>query len=428
MSWINNVRAKPGAFVTVEKLAQGGTLQARVDRAGACTLYYRAKRDGQEVRERIGLFDATHPPRSLDVSAKGGYCLAGAQAKAVQLAVEHRTIPGGLAAKKREQTAQRKHADAERVAIQDMTVQALFDDYAAFQAQRGKLDHQDAKTTLRRFITANPGLGSKVANEATAQDFVPGLRALNEAGKVREPGKVRSYAHAAYQVALFAATDPTIPGRFERYRISINPLTAIRATPARADKRPLTVDEMRTYWRIAQETPGHRGALMRLHLLLGGQRSAQLLRLRRDDVREDHIVLDDGKGRRPEPRRHVVPLLPTAAADLGLFSGSGFVFAVDGDTPIRPETVHDWEADAVGERIKDFQPKRLRCGVETALSALGVSSKVRAHLQSHGLGGVQDRHYDAHDYFEEKLSALHMLFDLLNSEVRTNVLPLRRTG
>ena len=45
---------------------------------------------------------------------------------------------------------------------------------------------------------------------------------------------------------------------------------------------------------------------------------------------------------------------------------------------------------------------RIRSGVETLLAANGVSQEVRGHLQSHGLTGVQARHYDGHDYMPEK--------------------------
>jgi hypothetical protein len=40
------------------------------------------------------------------------------------------------------------------------------------------------------------------------------------------------------------------------------------------------------------------------------------------------------------------------------------------------------------------------------LASLGVSRNVRAQLQSHGLGGVQQRHYDRHEYILEKRQAL----------------------
>ena len=63
----------------------------------------------------------------------------------------------------------------------------------------------------------------------------------------------------------------------------------------------------------------------------------------------------------------------------------------------------------VGDAIEDFQLKRIRSGVETLLAANGVSREVRGHLQSHGLTGVQARHYDGHDYMPEKRQAIEVL-------------------
>ena len=153
---------------------------------------------------------------------------------------------------------------------------------------------------------------------------------------------------------------------------------------------------------------------MRLHILTGGQRIAQLLRLQREDVHENYIVLRDPKGRRTEARRHVVPLLDEAKTALAEFDGAPAVFLVN-KRPVSPETFHHLEVESIGASIRGFAPKRLRSGVETALASLGISREVRAQLQSHGLGGVQDRHYDDHDYLAEKRAALQSLVDLLNA-------------
>ena len=40
------------------------------------------------------------------------------------------------------------------------------------------------------------------------------------------------------------------------------------------------------------------------------------------------------------------------------------------------------------------------------MASLNVTKDVRAQLQSHGLGGVQDRHYDRFHYMPQKTSAL----------------------
>jgi hypothetical protein len=40
---------------------------------------------------------------------------------------------------------------------------------------------------------------------------------------------------------------------------------------------------------------------------------------------------------------------------------------------------------------------------------------VRGRLQSHGVSGVQSRHYDGHDYLPEKRKALTILYQVLQS-------------
>ena len=57
----------------------------------------------------------------------------------------------------------------------------------------------------------------------------------------------------------------------------------------------------------------------------------------------------------------------------------------------------------------------LRRTVETRLAGMGVSKDIRAQLQSHGLSGVQIRHYDQHDYAEEKRHALRVLHSWIAS-------------
>lgn len=424
--WLDDAKAKPGRFVTVGKIEQGGALQARVDTLGAVALYYRCKVDGQEARVRIGAYDPAHSPKALDPSKKGGLSLAGARAKAVDLAVQHHEHKdsGGLAVKLREKTAEKRRRQAVASSLKAQTVEALFAAYVDLLKQREKVDARDAELTLQRFLAANSTLAETPAHEAAAADFVTGLRKLHEAGKVREPGKVRSYAHAAFRTAMMARTDPEIPVKFEAFHVTANPLATIRATAARADKRPLSADELRTFWGIAKATEGTAGALMRLHILTGGQRIAQLLRLQREDVHADYIVLHDPKGRRPEARRHVVPLLADAKTALKAFTGAPGVFTVDGKA-ISPAALARLEAEAIGEQIEAFEPKRLRSGIETALASLGVGREIRAQLQSHGLGGVQDRHYDDHDYLAEKRAALQALLDLLNRKRSPKVTPIR---
>ncbi len=67
----------------------------------------------------------------------------------------------------------------------------------------------------------------------------------------------------------------------------------------------------------------------------------------------------------------------------------------------------------------------LRRTVETRLSAAGVSKEHRAQLHSHGLGGVQDRHYDMHEYLDEKRAALETLHRIVTGHA-ASVTPIRK--
>jgi hypothetical protein len=52
--------------------------------------------------------------------------------------------------------------------------------------------------------------------------------------------------------------------------------------------------------------------------------------------------------------------------------------------------------------------------VETRLAAEGISQEDRGHLQSHGLGGVQSRHYDRYRRIDETRAALLTLRRILD--------------
>ena len=85
-------------------------------------------------------------------------------------------------------------------------------------------------------------------------------------------------------------------------------------------------------------------------------------------------------------------------------------------------TLSRWSAAVgAGAGILDFQAKRIRSGVETLLASARISADIRGRLQSHGISGVQARHYDGHDYQEEKRHALETLLALLESPSASNV-------
>ena len=98
------------------------------------------------------------------------------------------------------------------------------------------------------------------------------------------------------------------------------------------------------------------------------------------------------------------------------------VVSVDGgQSGLHPTTIWRYVTDAADQLLQEglvkarFSPADLRRTVETRLAALRVPPEVRAHLQSHGLSGIQIRHYDRHTYLKEKRDALEQLFKLIST-------------
>ena len=155
-----------------------------------------------------------------------------------------------------------------------------------------------------------------------------------------------------------------------------------------------------------------------LALLLGGQRPQQLIRATARDLDLDGrtLTLHDGKGRRRQARLHVLPLTDATATLLQellkLNRDAPSLFSTDGKTSPSIATLSKAVSEisaqllAQGQSRAPFQLRDLRRTTETHLANLGVSKDIRAQLLSHGLGGVQDRHYDRHSYLPEKRDAL----------------------
>jgi integrase len=404
-------------FVTLRmRLDHGGSLQARRLSSGAVQLYWRYSQNGRKHREPVGLYDASAPPKKLQATARG-YSIAAALEKCRELAALHaeRAAQGGLRALKVEQQRALKEQQELAAEQSQRTLRKLLDIYLAHLKAQGRRSHIDARQIFKRHVLeAWPRLAEAPAVALTADQVLDMLRGLIEAGKGRTANKLRSYLRAAYQCALEVRMVASIPMAFKAFGVGVNPVAQTRRSPQydRADKRPLSTTELRTYWNLIAERPGREAATLRLHLLTGGQRIEQFVRLHWADVGEMALTLFDGKGRPGQgPRPHQIPLLRPARADLASLKREG-EFAISttaGKKPISVRTLAGWAGALVGDSIEGFQLKRIRSGIETLLAARGVSREIRGHLQSHGLTGVQARHYDGHDYMSEKRNALEVL-------------------
>lgn len=422
-----------GKFATVGKVPQGGALQARRLANGSVLLYWRYSANGKTDRVAIGTYDPTAPPKSIESSERGhsiNSALRECERRAT-IQADSRDVGGYRAIKAAERAEHQANQEAERDRSAH-TLRALLHDYCEYRKKQGRRSHAEAAGIFRlHVLEADPALANTPALHVTGDNVIDLLRKLSDAGKGRTANKLRSYLHAAYHVAIASKSKASVPAAFKAYGITVNPVaqTVRDSESDRADKNPLSADELRAYWQAIRELSGIRGAALRLHLLTGGQRIAQLVRLLRQHVTDDSITIFDGKGKPGEPPRpHLLPLLPAARAALAALPLSAGEYALStdgGTTPLNGVTLSKW-AQAVDHGIANFQLKRVRSAVETRLAFLGVSKDIRGELLSHGLSGVQKRNYDLHDYLPEKRKALEALLASLETPATGKVVPLKR--
>lgn len=409
-----------GKFVTLEKISNGGSLQGRKLANGAVQFYWRYSLSGSTWREPLGQYDPSAPPKKREPSS-AGLSIAAARERCRVLADVHaeRRLTGGFLEAKADEHASFQARKQEQTEQKTRTVSGLLDTYVAHLKTKGRRSYRDAESIFRvHVVDAWPAVSKEAARDLSADQVLDMLRRLVEFGKGRTANKLRSYLHAAYQCAIDVRRSASIPVAFKAFEVALNPVAQTRRDSSydRADKRPLSAEELRVYWRIVKNLPGRRGAALRLHLLTGGQRVQQLARIQWRHVEKDSATIFDGKGRPGQgPRPHQIPLLAQAVTALNEFSRAGefVISSTNGTQPVEATTLASWAQSAVGTSIEDFQLKRVRSGVETLLASRGVTREIRGHLQSHGLTGVQARHYDAHDYLPEKRAALQVLYEHL---------------
>jgi len=399
----------------------------------AQTVYWDADQPGFGVRVSNG--------RLVDGVREYSYtffCQGRLRGKVIKITVgKHPTFSPDLARRKaREYLGLMAAGQDPRAAKESANGSATFGEmltgYGEWLEQEGKVSARNVKQEIKKDIQEPfRQLWNKAANEITIDDCDRILERLEKVGKFRQADKIRSYMKTAFRKAINARRNRRFPDGLKRADIKANPCNDIEkvAGSSKARDRALSLAELRAYWRHVLDEPEPRRSLLMLHVLSGGQRLDQLCRATLQDIDSDapSITLLDYKGRRTEPRRHVVPLLPATLNAINRITGSGnFVFSCDGgkraicNSYMRDALVRIEQKMIEAGELENghFTPGSIRATIETRLAAkpYRVSSDVLGQLLSHGLGGVQARHYQHHDFFEEKLEALEMIERMVNGE------------
>ncbi|MFO1219839.1 MAG: integrase [Burkholderiaceae bacterium] len=396
-----------------------GRFTIRCTASGARVCMYRYTRsDGKCDIVKVADYD----PRGIT-----GLNLHEARAKAgemARLAGVSGNLRAALNALDEAKAAAIQAADAQRRKVERGSLAALFQVYVA--TLQGRQSHYDAQSIFKLHVVGPfPSLAARPAAQVSAEEMRDVLARLIDAGKGRTAAKLRAYLRAAYGMAMRAALDPTLPEALTAFDVQTNPADRLPSLAqfSRALDRTLSLPELRAFWRrvsALSDSPARDSLIACMYL--GGQRPTQLLRVTPSmvDVAGATMTLLDPKGRNrhANPRRHVLPihddLLPVIQRRLAQArSFEAPLFSTNGRVTLRKETVAaiveeiEKAMAAAGELERGpFSLRDLRRTAETHMAALGISRDLRAQIQSHGLGGIQARHYDRHGYMPEKRRAL----------------------
>jgi hypothetical protein len=418
-----------------------GALSLRIGASGSAVWFFRYWHDGQHRYDRLAPYGAAAD--ELGLAAARDECDAAAAKRA--------TVPDGdLIAQRREDRrkakADRAAREAARIDREAHTLRKLLDAYVAHLRAAGKtLTAEDA----RRLLTLHVYEPFAAVADAPAVEFTPEqaadvLRRLVNAQpkpKRRTAAKVRSFVGAAFGLAMKASTDADAPAALKGFRIVANPMRAtatVKGATGTKD-RALRDAEVRALVRRLAKLDTPAADALRLSLLLGGQRMRQLLRAEVADFDADARTLRlwDAKGRRSEPREHVLPLTDDALAIVERRAavarrlGVASLFATGAKTVLHHDTaalLARTTAEAMVEAKEAetlFGAGDFRRTVESRLAEMGISPEVRNRIQSHGLGGIVNRHYNRSEWLGPMRTALDAWGAWLAAEPASNVRPLR---
>lgn len=410
-----------------------GRLLLRISPSGTRRFHFRYTQDG--VRKTIPLAPYSH------IAKEGHLTLKQARELALHQATLYRARSGSATVSISATDGPLPEA-TRKDAPTGPSLLTLCKWYAHDLQQRKRSSARAVASEIQRHIAPSK-LAEMPARDVTPELVTSFLRKLIDRGIGTTTKRIRSILYSTYQLALNVGLNPAVSSSFPASLVTSNPVLNIRSLSqySKPRKRALSVQELRVLWGLLNEQcvvndTVHRRAL-RLAFLLGGQRCEQLLRARVEDVDLEGatILLLDPKGRRENAREHLLPLLGSALAEVQWLvrhardAESSLLFpSSKPPVTVSPITV----SKSVGElrkkmmsddkKIAHFQFSDLRRTAETRLAALGISKDIRAQLQSHGLGGVQSRHYDRYEYMPEKRAALETWDAFLNSLLKAHEL------
>lgn len=428
--------------------------------------FWRIYINGKPKKIKIGVFDSKLSNKILYITQSGTVSILGAIRQAEKLASIHQEYikkGGYLAYLEQEKESNKKLAainDKKKTIVENPTpLYTLSTLIKLYISEFKELKQRQMLTSIfkKHVLLKSPEIVNKSIESVKIEDITELLQRTYRAETPTVVVSIRAYLLAMIRKAIKAKINVTINPEYKNYNISneLQNVPPLGVTTGRADKNPLSEKELWTYYQVLDcidvnytsvtAKAWHLKRLyLKLHLLLGGQRMAQLLRLRYSEINEEEqeLILHDTKGRGGLANKTIkLPItkqikkilddIKSIQAEYIDFNAlqleykknqqkeeeeeekvKDYVFTHYGrpDVRVKPSTFAIWSKKAIGKSIKNFKLKRVRSGVETLMASMNVSRELRGVLQSHGNTGIQEKHYNGYSYIRELKIALDGLF------------------
>lgn len=399
---------------------------------------------GMRIERRVSLgIEATKADGAMEAAVKA----------AAKLAAE--VASGSEPETKRRATHRLRAAQQEEA--REVTVGRLIDRYLAEYARPKKRSWQEDETRLNKYV--RPVWGERKAKSIRRADVdaLVSPVATGDSANGLPPRPAEANHRLAVVRKMFSfAVDKGILDAHPCLRMS-----APGGKSAPRQRALTTAKELRLLWRITdpvgpwtaskrdgwpRDVPWEsRGRMSRTvadalrFVLLTGCRANEAAGLPWAELDLDEAVWVLPADRSKNKRSHLVPLLPPAVEMLRARRA-----AVAGDYVFpgrRPGTKHINDkhlSEALGYAcarlaragLMPFTTHDLRRTVETGMAAAKVPKEYRDRVLNHTDSSVGGKHYNLHDYAEEKRDALEKWARRLETMLKPsagNVVPLRRT-
>jgi integrase len=292
---------------------------------------------------------------------------------------------------------------------------ALAERFMVEHSRRHKRSHAADDRNLRKHVL--PLWKDRAAASIKRKDVIALVEGLVTAGKPTLANRVQALLSSIFTFAIDAD------------ELEANPCHRLRRRGLeRAGSRVLSDDEIQLFWHGITAPRRRFGLGLRLALLTAARESeiAGMARAELEHLGEPSRAAWIIPGERTKNKReHVIPLSPLALETVlqlleMLEPGQQHLFPTQHKRggPLSGSSLW-WGMDQFGESLTGNtiaertwnvdrpSPHDLRRTVETRMARLRIPKEYRDKCLNHAAGDVGSRHYDRHDYFDEKADAFN---------------------